>query len=117
LKEATVDSEAELYEVARLIAVSSKKLPAEDTLRPIVDKMLEKCPLALQERTSADDTHDVPDTITLNYLVGLNGRIERAVHAFERDKARYRFLLVVFNYLFQTISVPFFIKMWSIATH
>lgn len=87
-KEATVDSEAELYEVARHIAVSSKRVGSEEEeLRNIIEKLMEKCPLALQERTSTDDTEDVPAVITKSYLVSLNARIQRAVFAHERDKA------------------------------
>lgn len=89
LKEATVDSEAELYDVARQLAIASRRIPLEeDNQRKIIDKLLEKCPLALQERTSSDtDAEDVPAIITQNYLVLLNARLKRALHAFERDKA------------------------------
>lgn len=95
LKEATVDSEAELYDVARQLAIASKRLPLEDdVLRKIIDKLLEKCPLALQERTSSDaDAEDVPAIITQNYLVILHAKLKRALYAFERDKA-YDFKLL-----------------------
>ena len=89
LKEATVDSEAELYDVARRLAISSKRVPLEDDhIRKRIDKLLEKCPLALQEMSSSDtDSDDVPAIITLNYLVILNAKLKKALQAFESDKA------------------------------
>ena len=89
LKEATVDSEAELYDVARQLAIASRRIPLEEEhFRKIIDKLLEKCPLALQERTASDsDAEDVPAIITQNYLVVLNAKLKRALYAFERDKA------------------------------
>jgi hypothetical protein len=88
MKEATIDSEAEVYEVARHIAVSSKRIPVEETeLKGIADKLLEKCPLALQERTASDDGDDVSRVITKKGLVSLHARINRALKAQERDKA------------------------------
>jgi len=109
LKEATVDSEAELYDVARQLAIASKRIPLEeDHLRKIIDKLLEKCPLALQERTSSDtDAEDVPAIITQNYLVILNARLKKTLYAFERDKA-YDFFLSIRRFKFLLERAFFF---------
>ncbi len=42
LKESCVDSEAEVYEMARLAALASVKIPETDALRPYVNTILEK---------------------------------------------------------------------------
>ena len=42
LKESCVDSEAEVYEVARILALASTKIPANDPLRPKLDSIMEK---------------------------------------------------------------------------
>lgn len=94
MKETSIDSEAEVYEVARHIAVSSKRIPTEEVeLKAIAEKLLEKCPLALQERSSNDDGEDVSRVITKKGLVALHARINRALKGQERDKARLQFLL------------------------
>jgi LMBR1-like membrane protein len=42
LKEHCVDSEAEVYEVARILALASTKIPANDPLRSNLDSIMEK---------------------------------------------------------------------------
>ncbi|KAJ3298081.1 LMBR1 domain-containing protein 2 [Borealophlyctis nickersoniae] len=101
VKEAVVDAEADLYEVAREIALAAKKVDFDDPLRPFVDKLMEKCPLALEERNLHDDD-DIPPTVTGDYLRSLHARIVRAVKVSERTQAQYQFLLQK-AYLYQDI--------------
>ena len=44
LKESTIDTEAEIYEVSELVAAASRRIPSNDSLRPMVDKLMELCP-------------------------------------------------------------------------
>ena len=87
LKESCVDSEAEMYEVAGLLALASTKMAASDPLRPQLDKMLEKCPLALNER------HHVPPEerdrlqLTEAALVALNTRMKNVEYINRREHA------------------------------
>lgn len=87
LKESCVDSEAEMYEVAGLLALASTKMPASDPLRPQLEKMLEKCPLALSER------HHVPPEerdrlqLTEASLVALNTRMKQVEYTNRREHA------------------------------
>eukprot|EP00842_Homolaphlyctis_polyrhiza_P005125 jgi/Hompol1/5613/HPOL_004576-RA len=90
LKEACVDSEAEIYEVARLVGHASRKIQSGDPLRELVDKLVEKCPLALQERNFATDDDDLPPTFTRASLIDLNARISRATFLNVRDQARFK---------------------------
>ncbi|KAI8929153.1 LMBR1-like membrane protein-domain-containing protein [Entophlyctis helioformis] len=93
LKEACLDSEAEIYQVARLIGHASRKIPNGDPLRPLVDKMMEKCPLALQQRAIGDEGDDLPPAFTRDKLIDLHARIRRAAFADERNQAQLRYLL------------------------
>ncbi|RKO83422.1 hypothetical protein BDK51DRAFT_35138, partial [Blyttiomyces helicus] len=74
------------------IAYASKKVEFDDPLRPIVDKLMEKCPLALEERNVNDD-EDQPAEITNAHLVSLHARIKSAVKVSSRTQAQYHFLL------------------------
>ncbi|KAJ3093164.1 LMBR1 domain-containing protein 2 [Quaeritorhiza haematococci] len=92
LKEAVVDAESEIYEVAREIAIASRKVSATDPLRAWMDKLLEMCPLASDDRGFEDD-NDLPATITKDYLKTLHARVKRAVRVNQRNEAQYQFLL------------------------
>ncbi|KAJ3037907.1 LMBR1 domain-containing protein 2 [Rhizophlyctis rosea] len=93
VKEAMVDAEADLYEAAREIAVASKKVDFDDPLRPFVDRLMEKCPLSLEERTFHEDAEEV-NHITADYLRSLHERIIHAVKMNNRSQAQYRFLVL-----------------------
>jgi hypothetical protein len=89
LKESCVDSEAEVYEVARLVALASQKISQNDPNRPKLDKILEKCPLALNER------HAVVEDGTLmefneKTLSLLHARIKRAQYINKRQHAKLK---------------------------
>ncbi|KAJ3213392.1 LMBR1 domain-containing protein 2 [Dinochytrium kinnereticum] len=93
-REAMVDSEAELYDVAKSrqdVAYVSRVVASDNALRPHVDKLLEKCPLALNERMP--DDADRPSEVTVDYLKSLHARIKYGIRVHERHKAQYRFLL------------------------
>ncbi|KAJ3112694.1 LMBR1 domain-containing protein 2 [Phlyctochytrium bullatum] len=77
-KEAMVDAEAELYDVA--------KVRRRSPLRPLVDKLLEKCPFALNERMP-DQDGTRPTEITIDYLKSLHARIKYGIRVYERNKA------------------------------
>ncbi|KAL2915717.1 hypothetical protein HK105_204663 [Polyrhizophydium stewartii] len=74
LKEACVDSEAEIYEVARALTRSTQ------------------CPLALQQRSMPEEDDDLPATFTRAKLIELHSRIRHAAFANERDQALLRYL-------------------------
>ncbi|KAI8812480.1 LMBR1-like membrane protein-domain-containing protein [Cladochytrium replicatum] len=99
-KEAMVDAEAEMYEVAREIAVAAQKIRPGDPLRYIVDKLLKKCPLASEGRAYDNDEH--PPDLTIEYFRDLHARIKRAVRIQDRSQAQYEFLLRK-AFLFQDI--------------
>ncbi|KAJ3302926.1 LMBR1 domain-containing protein 2 [Kappamyces sp. JEL0829] len=91
LKESCVDSEAEMYEVARLAALAATKIPENDALRPMVDTILEKCPLALNERHAAlEEASSVK--FTALYLASLHARIKRAHFVNKRQQAKLKSL-------------------------
>ncbi|KAJ3126929.1 LMBR1 domain-containing protein 2 [Nowakowskiella sp. JEL0407] len=90
-KEAMVDAEAELYEVAREIALAAKRIDEPDILRPYVEKLLKLCPLAADTRPY-DDEEQLPD-MSYTYLKSLHERIKRAIGLKERTQAQYEFLL------------------------
>ncbi|KAJ1561091.1 LMBR1 domain-containing protein 2, partial [Nowakowskiella sp. JEL0078] len=54
-KEVMVDAEAELFEVAREIALASNRVDHDDALRTYVDRLLKICPLASEERIYEDE--------------------------------------------------------------
>ncbi|KAJ3272180.1 LMBR1 domain-containing protein 2, partial [Blyttiomyces sp. JEL0837] len=87
-----VDSEAQIYEVAREVAVVAKKVELGDPLRKYVDVLLEKCPLALDDRTM-DQSDDINAEIKLDRLKTLHANIKYYVSVNERHQAEYRFLL------------------------
>ncbi|KAI8916338.1 LMBR1-like membrane protein-domain-containing protein [Gorgonomyces haynaldii] len=87
LKEAVVDAEAEVYEVARLASLASRTISPDDSNRFIVDAIMEKCPLALQDRHVSDE-EDTRIKIDTKYLIGLHARIKRAVDVQSRNLAR-----------------------------
>ncbi|KAH9276402.1 hypothetical protein BASA83_001095 [Batrachochytrium salamandrivorans] len=91
-KEACVDSEAEIYEIARFVGYASRKIGSEDELRPLVDTLMEKCPLALQQRNVGNEDDDLPATLTRAKLIDLHARIKRAIFLSERDQALLRYL-------------------------
>ncbi|KAI9104440.1 LMBR1-like membrane protein-domain-containing protein [Phlyctochytrium arcticum] len=92
VKENMVDAEADLFEAVREIAVVGKRVEPDHPLRPFVDKLLSKCPLALQERNL--DTETLPSPIDQPYLTSLHSRIKRAVKVLARTQAQYQFLLL-----------------------
>ncbi|KAJ3106824.1 LMBR1 domain-containing protein 2 [Phlyctochytrium planicorne] len=91
-REAMVDSEAELYDVAKDVSYASRMISSDNALRPYVDKLLEKCPLALSERSS-DNEPNLQQDLNLEYLKSLHARIKYGIRVHERHKAQYRFLL------------------------
>ncbi|KAI8588706.1 LMBR1-like membrane protein-domain-containing protein [Geranomyces variabilis] len=103
-KEAMVDAEAEIYDIARQIAIASKKMPRDSPHRPLVDKLIRKCPIALEER-SLDrniDQDEIPKKLDEEYLTELHAAIKRAVKVNDRTQAQYRFVLEK-AYLYQDI--------------
>ncbi|KAJ3410939.1 LMBR1 domain-containing protein 2 [Chytridiales sp. JEL 0842] len=88
-KEAVVDSEAEIYEIARDLATISKKMEASDPLRKHVDFLLEKCPLALDER-AADDADSRDQPVNIDRLKDVHARIKYAVGVHRRNEAIFR---------------------------
>ncbi|KAI8809742.1 LMBR1-like membrane protein-domain-containing protein [Cladochytrium replicatum] len=99
-KEAMVDAEAEMYEVAREIAVAAQKIRPGDPLRFIVEKLFKKCPLASEGRAYDNDEH--PPDLTIEYFRDLHARIKRAIRIQDRSQAQYEFLLRK-AFLFQDI--------------
>ncbi|TPX61256.1 hypothetical protein SpCBS45565_g07299 [Spizellomyces sp. 'palustris'] len=91
VKESMVDAEADLYDVAREIAIASRKIELGDALRPLVDTLMEKCPLALEERNI--DREEMVADVNEDYLISLHARIKRAVKVLDRTQAQYHFLL------------------------
>jgi hypothetical protein len=89
LKESCVDTEAEVYEVARLLALASQKIPQNDPVRPKLNKILERCPLALNERNAAVEE---ANNIEFNEatLVTLHARIVRSQFLNKRQQAKMK---------------------------
>ncbi|KAJ8329652.1 hypothetical protein QVD99_003940 [Batrachochytrium dendrobatidis] len=92
LKEACVDSETDIYDIARLVGHASRKIETGDALRPLVDQMMEKCPLALQQRSAAEEEDDLPNSFTRDKLIDLHARIKYAAFLSERDQALLKYL-------------------------
>ncbi len=93
MKEAASDAEADLYEVAKDIHNANKRVSHQDfLLRERVDRLLQKCPLATQERHH-DDGHDPVGGITLGYLEQLHVRLKTATRNQERRDAQWQNLL------------------------
>ncbi|TPX57579.1 hypothetical protein PhCBS80983_g03752 [Powellomyces hirtus] len=95
VKENMVDAEADIYDIARQIAIASKKIAMDDPLRPWVEKLIKKCPIALEERNLERniDQEEIPRKIDEEYLVTLHAAIKRAVKVNDRTQAQYRFVL------------------------
>ncbi|KAJ3154904.1 LMBR1 domain-containing protein 2 [Irineochytrium annulatum] len=91
-KEQVVDSEAELYDIAKDVAIAGRKIGPNDPLRVYLDKLLEKCPLAMDERVT-DEDRGRDKEITLDTLKALHARINYTHTVHERHQAQYRFLL------------------------
>lgn len=87
LKESCVDTEAEMYEVAGLLALASTKMAASDPLRPMLEKLLEKCPLALNERHHVPPEERERLELSEESLVQLHVRMKRADHANRKEQA------------------------------
>ncbi|KAI8621628.1 LMBR1-like membrane protein-domain-containing protein [Chytriomyces sp. MP71] len=94
-KEKMIDSEAEVYEVARELSNVNHKVPDGDPLRVYIETMLAKCPLALDEKLQLDlDRRNArAKEITLNDLKDLHWKIKYHMALSERHQAQYRFLL------------------------
>ncbi|KAJ3231572.1 LMBR1 domain-containing protein 2 [Chytriomyces hyalinus] len=93
-KEKMIDSEAEVYEVARELATLNHKVPDTDPLRVHVDLLLSKCPLAMDEKVRGDvDRRGRAKEVTLDDLKALHARIKYSITLSERHQAQYRFLL------------------------
>ncbi|KAJ3321375.1 LMBR1 domain-containing protein 2 [Boothiomyces sp. JEL0866] len=90
LKEACVDAEAEVYEVARILGAASTKITNDDPLRPKLDRILELCPLALTERNGVVENSQ--DKFTEADLISLKARIVRANFLHVREQARLKIL-------------------------
>ncbi|KAJ2995915.1 LMBR1 domain-containing protein 2 [Globomyces sp. JEL0801] len=91
LKEACVDAETEIYEIARIVANVAQRIIPGDPLRPKLDKILERCPLALNERTRLME-EDTSAEYDEKRLALLHGRIKRAQFLLKREQARLKFL-------------------------
>ncbi|KAJ3156197.1 hypothetical protein HDU86_003960 [Geranomyces michiganensis] len=98
-KEAMVDAEADIYDLARQviqqIAIASKKIATDNPHRPLVDKLIQKCPIPLDER-SLDrniDPDEIPKKIDEEYLAELHAAIKRAIKVSDRTQAQYKFVL------------------------
>ncbi|KAJ3247195.1 LMBR1 domain-containing protein 2 [Chytriomyces hyalinus] len=93
-KEKMIDSEAEVYEVARELATLNHKVPDADPLRVHIDLLLSKCPLAMDEKVRGDvDRRGRAKEVTLDDLKALHARIKYSMTLSERHQAQYRFLL------------------------
>ncbi|KAJ3024633.1 UNVERIFIED_CONTAM: LMBR1 domain-containing protein 2 [Siphonaria sp. JEL0065] len=90
-REKMIDSEAEMYEVARAVASANHKVPDGDPLRVHVELLLKKCPLALDEKVQADI--DRRKEVTEQTLRDLHARIKYSGNLCSRHQAQYRFLL------------------------
>ncbi|KAI9347601.1 LMBR1-like membrane protein-domain-containing protein [Obelidium mucronatum] len=90
-REKMIDSEAEMYEVARLVASANHKVPDGDPLRVHVELLLKKCPLALDDKVQGDI--DRRKEVTELTLRDLHARIKYSGNLCSRHQAQYRFLL------------------------
>ncbi|KAJ1553439.1 LMBR1 domain-containing protein 2 [Cladochytrium tenue] len=90
-KEALMDSEAQIYELAREVAWASKKVEIDDPMRKFVDVLLEKCPLALDER--AIDDGEEQSLPTYDKLRQIHSRLKYYTKVNERHQAEFRFLV------------------------
>ncbi|KAI9339193.1 LMBR1-like membrane protein-domain-containing protein [Zopfochytrium polystomum] len=91
-KETMVDSEAQIYELAREIAIASRRIGPNDPLRKYVDILMEKCPLSLDERSTVDEEEDT-NPPTYEKLRVIHARIKYYTKVNERHQAQFRFLL------------------------
>ena len=102
-REAMVDTESEVYEVAKVrmlyfgfaylskdISFASRKVPDEDPMRPLMDRVLAKCPMAKDGRGFAGDDK-TPTPMTRDYIIALHARVKRAAKLFDRNKAYVTF--------------------------
>lgn len=92
LKESCVDSEAEMYEVAGLLALAAAKIPSSDPLRLHLSRILEKCPLALSERQHVPTEERDRTPLTETYLATLHARIKRAEYRNRREQVKLKSL-------------------------
>ncbi|KAJ3065069.1 LMBR1 domain-containing protein 2 [Podochytrium sp. JEL0797] len=91
-REKMIDSEAEMYQIAREIATASHKVPDTSPLRVHVDLLLKLCPLALDEKVQADIERRGKDVTELG-LRDLHARCKYGTTLCARHQAQYRFLL------------------------
>ncbi|KAJ3010590.1 hypothetical protein HKX48_007319 [Thoreauomyces humboldtii] len=94
-KESMVDAEAEIYDIARQIAIASTRIESDNALRPFVDKLLVKCPIARDDRhmTRNIERDELARRLDENYLTELHENIKRAIKTNDRTQAQYRFVL------------------------
>ncbi|KAI9362506.1 LMBR1-like membrane protein-domain-containing protein [Zopfochytrium polystomum] len=102
-KEAMVDSEAQMYEVAREVAVVARRVDIGDPLRKHVDLLIYKCPQALEERTSADDDED-PSPPNYDRLRTIHSKIIYYAKVNQRHQAQFRFLVHRASFLYDIME-------------
>lgn len=101
VKESVVDAESEVYEVTKVsflilgnphyelpqdISNANKKVTSEGEFRPLMDRLLLKCPQAVDHRGFEIDD-ETPDVITERYLISLHQRVKRAEKILSRNEA------------------------------
>ena len=100
------------------MAVASQIIDAENPLRPFVDRVLKKCPLALNERHSSPNQDE--NSFTINQIVDLHARIMRATYLNKRENAKLTLMqneafkcqdvLAASNNLERMLSSPFILQ-------
>ncbi|KAI9018279.1 LMBR1-like membrane protein-domain-containing protein [Hyaloraphidium curvatum] len=93
MKEAANDAEIEFYDVANDVAAAARRVGDADPLRPFVDRLLEKCPMALTDRNLGQASSLPASGVTSAHLVQLHLRLKAAVRAKERREAQWSNLL------------------------
>jgi hypothetical protein len=69
------------------LALASTKIPASDPLRSNLEKILEMCPLALNERHHVPAEERDRFTVSQASLVALHARMKRAEYVNRREQA------------------------------
>lgn len=95
MKEAANDAEIEFYDVANDVAAVARRVPETDPLRPRVERLLAKCPVALSDRNLGQTTSAAigSGVVTEAQLVALHVRLKSAVRARDRREAQWNNLL------------------------
>lgn len=86
VRESMVDAEAEIYQTSKDISNVEKKVSTNNDLRPFVERLLLKCPNAL-DRNGFEGDDKTPNPVSRQYLVDLHARVKRASKIHDREKA------------------------------